>query len=97
MFDAVMSVTDKLSKCVRLPIGRTDYIAVDWATVYWNEVYPDWGFPNCIISDRDPKFLSEFWQGLFAMAKTKLLASTAYHPQTDGQSERTNQTTEIAL
>ena len=97
MFDAIMSVTDKLSKCVRLPIGRTDYTAVDWATVYWNEVYPDWRFPNCIISDRDPKFLSEFWQGLFAMAKTKLLASTAYHPQTDGQSERTNQTTEIAL
>src|SRR5205814_1929532 len=50
-----------------------------------------------IISDRDPKFLSEFWKSLFAKAGTKLLLSKAYHPQTDGQSERTNQMVEVAL
>lgn len=50
-----------------------------------------------IISDRDAKFLSEFWKGLFKRLDTKLLTATSYHPQTDGQSERSNQTVEIAL
>ena len=50
-----------------------------------------------IISDRDKKFLSAFWSALFEKLGVRLLYSTAYHPQTDGQSERTNQTVEIAL
>ena len=50
-----------------------------------------------IISDRDPKFLGEFWKGLWKALSTKLAFSTAYHPQTDGQSEVENQTVEIAL
>jgi hypothetical protein len=57
----------------------------------------DWGIPEGIISDRDLKFVFEFWTTLFKKLRTKLLMSTAYHPQTDGQSERTNQTIEIAL
>jgi hypothetical protein len=57
----------------------------------------DWGVPKAIISDRDPKFLAEMWKGIFRRLGTKLLTSTAYHPQTDGQSERTNQTIEIAI
>jgi len=60
-------------------------------------VFPEWGLPSAIISDRDPKFLSEFWKSLFTKANTKILTSTAYHPETDGQSERTNQTIEVAL
>jgi hypothetical protein len=56
-----------------------------------------WGVPRGIISDRDPKFISKFWQGLFRRLDTKLLVSTAWHPQTDGLSERKNQTTEIAI
>lgn len=43
-----------------------------------------------IISDRDPKFLSDLWASLFKLLGVKLLYSTAYHPQTDGASERTN-------
>ena len=57
----------------------------------------DWGIPKVIISDRDPKFLSELWNTLFKSLNVSLLYSTAYHPQTDGASERTNQTSEIAL
>lgn len=57
----------------------------------------DWGIPRAIISDRDPKFMSSFWRKLFQLLDTKLLVSTAYHPQTDGSSECTNQTVELAL
>ena len=50
-----------------------------------------------LIGDRDPLWLSAFFQAVFEKLSTRFLASTAYHPQTDGQSERTNQTVEIAL
>ena len=57
----------------------------------------DWGLPVAIISDRDSKFMSSFWRAIFQQLQTSLATSTAYHPQSDGQSERTNQTVEIAL
>ena len=57
----------------------------------------NWGFPRAIISDRDRKFVAELWKQIFVALKVDLLYSTAYHPQTDGTSERTNQTVEIAL
>ena len=96
-FNAAMTATDKFTKAVIILPGKDTYTAPDWATRFWQLVYPTWGLPAGIISDRDPKFLSEFWKGLFEKAGSKLLLSTAYHPQTDGQSERTNQTVEIAL
>lgn len=45
----------------------------------------DLGIPKVIISDRDRKFLADLWQGLFIKLGVKLLYSTAYHPQSDGQ------------
>lgn len=96
-FDSILTCTDKYAKTVKLMMGKSTYTAVDWAEVFWRQVYPDWGLPAAIISDRDPKFLSLFWKGLFQKAGTKFLLSTSYHPQTDGQSEKTNQTIEIAL
>ena len=53
--------------------------------------------PRLIVSDHDPKFLSDLWKGLFQALGTKLLVSTVYHPQSDRQSERMNQTVEITL
>ena len=57
----------------------------------------DWGLSKAIVSDRDRKFVSDLWRQLFMRLGVRLLYSTAYHPQTDGSSERTNQTVEIAL
>ncbi|SLM41004.1 reverse partial [Lasallia pustulata] len=95
-FDVALSVTDKCSKRVTLLLGKNTYKAEDWATVLL-EGLTDWGIPDAIITDRDPKFMSEFWKELATKLKIEMLTSTAYHPQTDGQSERTNQTAEIAL
>ncbi|GJP31114.1 hypothetical protein CLOM_g9499, partial [Closterium sp. NIES-68] len=53
--------------------------------------------PNHLISDRDPKFTSKFWKELMSLLGTKLAMSSAYHPQTDGQTERLNQIVEQLL
>jgi transposase InsO family protein len=49
------------------------------------------GIPKTIVSDRDPKFTSNFWKGLFKKFKTNLNFSTTYHPKSNGQTERVNQ------
>ena len=96
--DCIMSVTCKFSKLLTLIAGKTTFSAQDWAYLLLQRILLiNWGIPKAIISDRDPKFLSDFWRELFEQLRVKLLYSTAYHPQTDGMSERTNQTVEIAL
>ena len=61
------------------------------------DIFKLYGLPKAIVSDRDPKFTSSFWKGLFADLGTKLNFSTAYHPQTDVQTERVNQVLEDML
>ena len=96
--DTIMSVTDKFSKRVTFIPGVETWTAEDWAKSLLQHLQLlDWGLPRVIISDRDRKFTSDMWKALFKLLKIRLLYSTAYHPQTDGMSERTNQTTEIAL
>ena len=93
-----MSVTDKFSRKVTLIPGKSTFNAEEWAHRFFRRLQKiDWGLPKQIISDRDRKFLSEFWKALFSKLGVKLLYSTAYHPQTDKSSERTNQTIEIVL
>lgn len=93
-----MSVTYKFSKQVT-PIEGTDtWLAVQWAHAYFNRLnLIDWGLPGELITDCDTKFLSKFWTALFTKPGVKLLYNTAYHPETNGSSERTNQTVEIAI
>jgi hypothetical protein len=92
-----MSVTDKLTKMVTLIAGREDWKVVDWANTFFKQYYRRWGVPQRIITNRGTIFLSEFWTALFKIMRTTLLVTTSYHPQADSQSERTNQTAEIAL
>ncbi|KAD4982375.1 hypothetical protein E3N88_19046 [Mikania micrantha] len=67
------------------------------AKLYVNEIVSRHGVPISIISDRDSRFMSRFWQTLQNALGTQINMSTAYHPQTDGQTERTNQTLEDML
>lgn len=88
----------KFSKKVLLLPGLDTWKAPEWAEVVLRELLShDWGIPRSIISDRDSRFMSDFWQEVFKRLGVKFLTSIAYHPQTDGQSERTNQTVEIAM
>lgn len=95
--DALMVVVDKLSKMAHFIPCRTTDTALDTARHFVKEIFRLHGMPREIVSDRDPKFISAFWQDLFATIQTKLSMSTAYHPQTDGQTERTNRILEDML
>jgi hypothetical protein len=76
-----MSVTDKFSKRITLIPGRNTWTAAEWADALLERLYiADWGVPKAILSDRDRKFLSEFWTCLFTRLGVSLLYTTAYHP-----------------
>lgn len=96
-YDTIMTITDKLSKMVTLVLGREDWSATQWADAFFKNYYCHWGIPQKIITDRGKVFLGEFWTSLFGILRADLLVTTAYHPQSDGQPERTNQIVEIAL
>ncbi|MBW0555383.1 hypothetical protein O181_095098 [Austropuccinia psidii MF-1] len=70
---------------------------MDTALLLWNNIISTCGVPKIIISDREPKFTSEFWTNVYDILGTKLAFSTAYHPQTDGLAERIIQTMEDIL
>nr|GFD17721.1 Gag protease polyprotein [Tanacetum cinerariifolium] len=76
---------------------RKDYSVSRLAEIFQQEIVRLYGTPSAIVSDRDPRFTSRFWKGLQEAWGTRLKFSTAFHPQTDGQSERTIQTLEDML
>ena len=93
-----LNSTCKYSKKIEIIPGKTTWPAQEWASAFVKRCQlGGLGIPSVIISDRDQKFASEFWQGLFESLGTRLVMTTAYHPSANGQSERTNQTVEIAL
>eukprot|EP00253_Pinus_taeda_P033985 PITA_33985 len=95
--DSMMVVVDKLSKVAHFIPVQSTYKAVQIAHLFMQNVFRLHGLPKVIISDRDVKFISTFWRTLFAELGTQLNFSTAYHPQTDGQTERVNQVLEDML
>ncbi|MBW0528807.1 hypothetical protein O181_068522 [Austropuccinia psidii MF-1] len=87
-YNACLIVDDRFIKSMRcLPCHKED-TAMDTAMLFWNNTISTCGVSKIIISDRDPKFTSEFWTNLYEMLGTKLEFSTAYHPQIDGLAER---------
>jgi transposase InsO family protein len=67
------------------------------AQLFIDKVLLRFGMPSSIVSDRDPRFTSHFWKAFVKLLGTELAMSTAYHPQTDGQTERMNRTMEDML
>lgn len=96
-YDACTVWVDKVTKKVIFAPGRVTDTAEIVANTFFTEVFRHHGLPISIVSDRDPKFMSAFWQQLFKACGTKLDTSTPYHAQTDGQTERVNRWLEDAL
>ncbi|GJZ38152.1 putative reverse transcriptase domain-containing protein [Tanacetum coccineum] len=96
-YDTIWVIVDRLTKsAIFTPMRETDSME-KLARMYLKEVVTRHGIPVSIICDRDPRFASNFWRSLQKALGTNLDMSTAYHPQTDGQSERTIQTLEDML
>ena len=86
----ILNVVDKLSKMLRVIPLPENYDAILVAQKFIEHVYRNHGLPEKIISDRDSIFMSKFWKALFKSLNVKISPSTAYHPQTDGQTEIVN-------
>ncbi|GJV81488.1 reverse transcriptase, partial [Tanacetum coccineum] len=90
--DTIWVIVDRLTKSAHfIPTRETDSMET-LTRLYIKEIVSRHGVPISIISDRDSHFTSRFWQSLQSALGTQLDMSTAYHPETDGQSERTIQT-----
>ncbi|GJX45389.1 reverse transcriptase domain-containing protein [Tanacetum coccineum] len=95
--DTIWVIVDRLTKSAHFLPMREDYKIDRLARLYLNEIVARHGVPISIISDRDSRFTSRFWQSMQEALGTRLDMSTTYHPQTDGQSEHTIQTLEDML
>ena len=96
-YDSIFVVVDRFTKYAEMIPFRHSYTAEQLAHVFKDRIIRYHGIPESIISDRDKLFTSNYWTTLLAAIGTKKKLSTAYHPQTDGQTERVNQTMETYL
>nr|GEU42440.1 putative reverse transcriptase domain-containing protein [Tanacetum cinerariifolium] len=95
--DTIWVIVDRLTKFAHFLPMRKDYKMDRLARLYLNKIVARHGMPILIISDRGSRFISRFWQSMQEALETRLDMSMTYHPQTDGQSERTIQTLEDML
>ena len=96
-YTAIAVFVDKLTKMVHLAPYTKEVIAMEYAKLFVDHVFRLHGLLEVTISDRDPRFTGKFWKSLFDLLGTDLRFRTAFHPQTDEQSERMIQTMENSL
>lgn len=96
-FNAVLVVVCRLTKMVHFIQGKTTDTSRDLAKHFLHNIFRPHGLPNDIVSDRGPTFTSNWWKIFLEMLRIKPNLSTAFHPQSDGQTERVNQSLEAHL
>ena len=97
-FNTVVVFVDRLTKMIRIAPTQQTVSAEGTARLFFDHVFRHGhGVPSTLVSDRDPRFTSAFWQSLFKLLGTRFNMSTANHAQTDGQTERANRTIEDIL
>ena len=96
-YDSIFVVVDKLTKYSHFLPYSESFTAEELGYVFLDRIVRLYGLPRSIISDRDKLFTSAFWKTLMGIMGVKLKLSTAFHPTTDGQTERMNQTLEVYL
>jgi hypothetical protein len=97
LHDSIMVVVDKLTKDVHFIPLKTNHKATNVVDIFMKEVARLHEIPKIIVSNRDSKFTSNFWKGLFKGFRTNLNFSTTYHPKSDGHTERVNKVIEDIL
>ncbi len=95
--DAILMIIDRFSKAIILVACNVKLSAEGWARILRDHIYAKHGMPQVVISDRGPQFVSQFMKELYRMLDITPNASTTFHPQTNGQTERVNQEVEKYL
>ena len=96
-YDCILVVVDLFSKYSHFIAMKHPFTALSVAKIFMTHIYKLHGLPTAIVSDRDKIFTSQLWRELFRLAGVELRMSSAYHPQSDGQTERVNQCMETFL
>ena len=96
-YDAILNVVDLVSKRAHFIPTHTTVTAEGAANLFYRYVWCHHGLPRRVVSDRGPQFVAEFTTELYRLLGISIASSTAYHPQTDGQTERVNQEMEQYL
>jgi len=89
--DAIVVIIDRFTKIIRLEATTTNISSEGIARIYRDEIWKIYRVPRTILSNRGPQFASKFMKDFTKVLETKRKLSMAYHPQTDGQTERINQ------
>ena len=96
-YDSLLVIVDYVTKMMILRLTHNTAIVVDAARIFMDVVVREHGLPRVIVFDRDTKFMSSFWREVCKVMGTTLAMSSGFHPQTNGQTERTNQSIEEML
>ena len=97
IYDSIWVTMERLTKYAYMIPYKEGSTADELAYMFTRHIYANHGLPDEFITDRDKLFVSKFWKTLMAQLGVHHKLSSAYHPQTDGQTERTNQTLEAYL